>query len=252
MKTTFLPKPTRRTPQLAPLSPVPATASQRRTTHMAASLLLGYPSPRTPQIVAEVRRAVVGLPDPVAARFTAFCDYTETRDPADLEAEYVRTFDLKRKCSMYLTYFATGDTRKRGTALVRFVEAYKAAGWEIADDELPDYLPAVLELSAKAGDDSPEAAQIAAGLLGSHREGVEVLRSALASMTSPWTGVVEAVCLTLPALDRATEKRFVELVTSGPPTEMVGLSAMGPHESGPSGTLAPFALGGASAEEARR
>lgn len=123
MKTTFLPKPTRRTPQLAPLSPVPASASQRRTTHMAASLLLGYPSLRTPQIVAEVRRAVVGLPDPVAARFTAFCDYTETRDPADLEAEYVRTFDLKRKCSMYLTYFATGDTRKRGTALVRFVEA---------------------------------------------------------------------------------------------------------------------------------
>lgn len=254
MSTTFLPKPTRRTPRLEPLRPVTASSAQRRTTHMAASLLLGYPSERTPVIIAEVRRAVGSLPAEVAERLAAFCDYVDSQPRAELEAQYVRTFDLKRKCSMYLSYFATGDTRKRGTALVRFVEAYRAAGWEIADDELPDYLPAVLELSAKAGDDRSDTAKIAAGLLGSHREGIEVLRSALASLNSPWAGVVETVCLTLPPLNAATHRRFVELVTAGPPTEMVGLSAMGPHETGPAGTgtLAPFAPGGASAEEARR
>lgn len=254
MKTTFLPKPTRRTPQLDALRPISATQAQRRATHMAASLLLAYPGEQTADVIVEVRRTAQALPEAVAQRLVAFCDYADEQGLAKLQAEYVKTFDLKRKCSMYLSYFATGDTRKRGAALVRFVEAYKAAGWVLADDELPDFLPAVLELSAKTGDDKTDAAKIAAGLLGSHREGIEVLRSALASLKSPWAGVVETVCLTLPALDAATRDRFVELVTAGPPTEMVGLSAMGPLEKGPAngGALAPFAMGGAAAEEARR
>ncbi|BDZ42391.1 nitrate reductase delta subunit [Paraoerskovia sediminicola] len=212
--TTFLPKPTARAPQLEPLTPVAATDAQRRTTHMAASLLLGYPDAEVRAAVPVVRDAVPGLPAPVAERLTRFLDVLATTDPHELEALYVQTFDLKRKCSMYLSYFATGDTRKRGMALVRFVQAYRAAGWEVDGDELPDHLPTVLELSARStGDDE---ARIAAGLLGTHREGIEVLRSALAAMRSPWTDVVEAVCLTLPALDARTHARFVELVTAGP------------------------------------
>ena len=143
---------------------------------------------------------------------------------------------------MYLSYYAAGDTRKRGMALVRFVQAYRAAGWEVDGEELPDYLPMALEFSARATTRDEE--RIAAGLLGSHRQGIEVLRSALAALKSPYALVVEAVCLTLPPLDAETERRYLELVTSGPPTEMVGLSAMGPLE--------PFAPAGAPSEEVRR
>jgi len=202
---------------------------------MAASVLLAYPDADVLDAAVAVRASTPGLPAPVRERLDAFCDLLSASagatDLRELQARYVATFDLKRKCSMYLSYYAAGDTRRRGTALVAFVEAYRAAGWEITGSELPDYLPTVLEFSARTeGDD----ATIAAGLLASHREGIEVLRSALESMASPWTGLVEAVCLTLPPLDERTQQRYVELVTAGPPAELVGMEpfALEPYGAG--------------------
>lgn len=219
----------KRTPKLDPLAPVTVSDRERRVAHLAASVLLAYPDAGTREAARELADAVVGLPEPVRERLGRACATLAGADEeasAALEARYVATFDLKRRCSMYLTYYVAGDTRRRGVALVRFVEAYRAAGWELGSEELPDYLPTVLELSARTtGDD----ARIAAGLLGAHREGIEVLRSALAG-TQPWGDVVEAVCLTLPPLDPETEARYTALVTDGPPTEMVGLTALGPLE----------------------
>jgi len=226
----------RRDARTTDLAPVRTTAAQRRTAHMAASLLLAYPDDDVLDAAAAVRPALAGLPEPVAERLRAFCDVLDDAASGpgglrDLQARYVATFDLKRRCSMYLSYYAAGDTRRRGLALVRFVEAYRAAGWELADrtpaggPELPDHLPTVLEFSARTtGDD----ATIAAGLLGAHRDGIEVLRSALADTGAPWAGVVEAVCLTLPPLDDATARRYEALVTAGPPSEMVGLEGLAP------------------------
>lgn len=222
-------------PQPDHLAPVAASGTQRRTTHMAASVLLAYPDADVLDAAVAVRASTPGLPAPVRERLDAFCDLLSASagatDLRELQARYVATFDLKRKCSMYLSYYAAGDTRRRGTALVAFVEAYRAAGWEITGSELPDYLPTVLEFSARTeGDD----ATIAAGLLASHREGIEVLRTALESMASPWTGLVEAVCLTLPPLDERTQQRYVELVTAGPPAELVGMEpfALEPYGAG--------------------
>ena len=145
----------------------------------------------------------------------------------ELEAHFTATFDLKRKCCPYLTYYAAGDTRRRGMALVRFVEAYRAAGWEVAAEELPDYLPMVLEFSALS--ESP----IARELLSAHRDGIEVLRSALETIGSPYAHVVEAVSLSLPKIDEETRARYLALVNEGPPTETVGMTFLG--------TLKPFA-----------
>ncbi|SMF52045.1 respiratory nitrate reductase chaperone NarJ [Cellulosimicrobium cellulans J1] len=212
------------------LAPVAASGTQRRATHMAASVLLAYPDDDVLAAMPAVRAATPGLPAAVRERFDAFCDLLGAADLGDLRARYVATFDLKRKCSMYLSYYAAGDTRRRGTALVAFVEAYRAAGWEVTGSELPDYLPTVLEFSARAtGDD----AAIAAGLLAAHRDGIEVLRTALESVASPWTGLVEAVCLTLPPLDERTQQRYVELVTAGPPAELVGMEPVALEPYGP-------------------
>ena len=138
-----------------------------------------------------------------------------------MSQEYVTTFDLKRKCTLYLSYFLTGDTRKRGMALVGFVEAYRAAGFELDANELPDYLPVVLEFSA-VGD-----AELAGVLLSSNREGLEVLREALGSMGSPWVQVVEAVTCTLPHVSSAVRERVLDIISGGPPIEMVGLAGRG-------------------------
>src|SRR5690625_105730 len=226
-----------RAPELTPLTPVRTSPEQRAVAHMAASVLLDYPTPERWASHGTVREAVGGLPTPVRTRLWDFLDHAAAVGEEALAQHYVATFDQKRKCSMYLSYFLTGDTRKRGTALVRFVEAYRAAGWELDRAELPDFLPTVLEFSAR-GD-----AEIAAGLLGSHRQGIEVLRSALTTMGSPYAGVVEAVCLTLPPVTDEVRDRYLELITAGPPTEMVGLNALGPLE--------PYSPGGTAQTEVR-
>ncbi|WP_166849525.1 nitrate reductase molybdenum cofactor assembly chaperone [Isoptericola sp. BMS4] len=224
MRLAFLPRPGVRARRLAPLAPVPLDPARRAVAHMAAAVLLRYPDDDARAAAATARDAVDDLPSPVRERLSGLADAIAGGDPRELQADYVATFDLKRRCAMYLSYYAAGDTRKRGAALVRFVEAYRAAGFETTGDELPDYLPTVLELSAVGGDDG---ARIAATLLAAHRDGIEVLRSALASHGSPWTAAVEAVCLTLPPVDDATAERVATLVAAGPPAELVGLSGYG-------------------------
>lgn len=224
MKLAFLPRPGVRARRLDALEPVRLDGAARATAHMAASLLLAYPDDATLAAAREVRAAVGHLPAPVRERLDGLAATLLTEDQRDLQARYVATFDLKRRCSMYLTYYAAGDTRRRGEALVRFVEAYRAAGFETTGTELPDYLPTVLELSATGG---PDGARIAGALLDAHREGIEVLRSALAALDVPWTAGVEAVCLTLPPVDPATAERVADLVASGPPAEAVGLEGYG-------------------------
>jgi nitrate reductase delta subunit len=188
---------------------------------MAAAVLLDYPDDAWFAKLATVRTLIAPLPEKLRAPLEQFMDAAIRAGAGDWERLYVTTFDLKRKCSLYLTYFATGDTRKRGTALVTILEAYRAAGWEFDAADLPDYLPAVLEFSARSS--SP----IAGALIASHREGVEVLRAALAGLESPWELLIRVVTLSLPPIDARTRERFLDLVNEGPPTETVGLSFLG-------------------------
>jgi nitrate reductase delta subunit len=205
-----------------PLPALPLRREQRATAHMVASLLLDYPDDAWFARLPLLREHVATLPPRMADLFTGFMDAATAARPEEWQKAYVATFDLKRKCSLYLTYYATGDTRRRGAALVAFLDAYRAAGWEFEAPELPDYLPAVLELSASS--ESP----IAAGILSAHREGVEVLRFALESQDSPWAVVVRAVTLSLPPIDERTRERYLRLINEGPPTETVGIDTILP------------------------
>ena len=216
---------------------ITVSKADKKTAHMAASLLLDYPLPERTAHYASIRAAVAKLPAPVSTEFLTFLDAIDGYSQQQLEAHFTATFDLKRKCCPYLSYYSTGDTRKRGMALVRFIEAYRAAGWEVDADELPDYLPVVLEFSARS--DSP----IASDLLASHREGIEVLRVALASFDSPYAHVVAAVSASLPEIDDATRERYQLLINEGPPSELVGVNFLG--------ALAPYSPTGNASEGAR-
>ncbi|GAA3912242.1 nitrate reductase molybdenum cofactor assembly chaperone [Microbacterium invictum] len=220
---------TRVTPRKAlppELAAVRLSAAQRANVHMIASLLLDYPDAAWFARLDAVQSHLVGLPSAIAGPFEDFIAQARRAGATEWQRRYVTTFDLKRKCSLYLSYYATGDTRRRGVALVTFLEAYRAAGWEFDADDLPDYLPAVLEFSARSD------SEIAGALIASHREGIEVLRAALEGMDSPWALVVRTITLSLPPIDARTRERFLDLISEGPPTETVGLSFLG--------QLAPF------------
>ena len=216
---------------------LPLSAEDGRMAHMAASILLDYPSEERRARFGAVAASVALLPDPLRHAFEAFLSAADAMSQQELEIHFTATFDLKRKCCPYLSYYAAGDTRRRGMALVRFVEAYRAAGWEVAADELPDYLPMVLEFSAIS--DSP----IAQELLAAHQDGIEVLRTALEAVPSSYAHVVEAVSLSLPKIDEETRQRYLNLVNEGPPTETVGMTFLG--------NLKPFSPAGANSEDVR-
>ena len=69
-------------------------------------------------------------------------------DALDAEAAYVELFDRGRSTSLHLFEHVHGDSRERGPALIDLGQTYAQAGLILAEGELPDYLPAVLEFAS--------------------------------------------------------------------------------------------------------
>ena len=155
----------------------------------------------------------------------------------------METFDSRRRCNLFLTYFAHGDTRKRGMALLRFKQTYLGAGFELdtessRGEELPDHLCVVLEFAATVD------RVLGRDLMLDHRAGLELLRLSLRDMGSPWASLVDAVTATLPPL-RGDERDAVRrLAAEGPPEEEVGLAPFAQPQFSPgaatSTTLLPM------------
>ncbi|QWZ09861.1 nitrate reductase molybdenum cofactor assembly chaperone [Nocardioides panacis] len=184
----------------------------------SVSLLLDYPDAEMLARLDVIRAASQQLPVPIGDKIRGFADHLEQASLPALQAEYVETFDNRRRCNLFLTYFAHGDTRKRGMALLRFKQTYLGVGYELDDSELPDHLCVVLEFAATVDQERGRS------LMLDHRAGLELLRVSLADLSSPWAGLIDAVTSTLPPL-RGDERDAVRrLAAEGPPEEEVGLA----------------------------
>ncbi|WP_328808263.1 nitrate reductase molybdenum cofactor assembly chaperone [Nonomuraea antri] len=195
----------------------------RATLLRLVSLLLQYPDAELLAARPELRQAVATLPaghprEALEQFLWWFCD----RQPMALARDYVQTFDLRRKSSLYLTYYLHGDTRRRGMALLMLKQSYRAAGLTPPEGELPDFLPVVCEFAALAGPGIGEAP------LRRHRQGVELIRTALRTAGSPYAFVLDALCAALPELRESERAAVAELALAGPPAEEVGLAPFGP------------------------
>ncbi|GAA3494667.1 nitrate reductase molybdenum cofactor assembly chaperone [Streptomyces prasinosporus] len=197
-------------------SRAPRTQPWRPYAWQAQSLLLAYPDEQFGHCLDLAGRVASALPEPVARPLLRFTGHAGRTAPSDLATAYVATFDHRKRCCPYLTYYAHGDTRKRGAALLRLKQTYAAAGWRLADDELPDHLAVVLEFAAADPDTGVR-------LLVEHRAGLELLRLALNDDGSPWAHVLDSVSATLPALAGDDREAVARLAAQGPPGEQVGL-----------------------------
>jgi nitrate reductase molybdenum cofactor assembly chaperone NarJ/NarW len=188
-----------------------------------ASVLLQYPTTALFDGLGELD-AFAATTSPKSARtaFARFLSWLRRTAPADVAQHYVQTFDLRRRCALYLTYYRYGDTRKRGMAMVAFKAAYRDAGFVPTEDELPDYLPMVLDFAALTDRGHR--------LLRSRRADLELLRRALARAESPYEDVVAAVCAQLPRLSRRELGQVLTAWESGPPREEVGLEPFAPPD----------------------
>ncbi|MBK4142247.1 nitrate reductase molybdenum cofactor assembly chaperone [Corynebacterium macginleyi] len=203
------------------VTPVEVTADQRRIVAMAVSVLLNYPSEDIFDRLSVVEDQIDDLPAAIATDFINFAEWARSIGPRSLEEHYVETFDQRRRCTLYLSYFAVGDTRQRGMAILSFRQQLESLGFEISDEELPDHLCVVLEALALSEGEKHERA---VELVASYREGIEVLRAALARERSPYVSLIVALCKALPEVDSDTAQKYVDLIRTGPPAEMVGIA----------------------------
>lgn len=193
----------------------------------SASLLLGYPDERLLADLPVVRRLLAELPTAPAEPLLRVVEHLAGTPLPEVQAAYVDTFDTRRRHNLYLTYFAHGDTRKRGIALLRFKQEYLRAGYALEAEnggELPDHLCVVLEFAATVDHEAGRQ------LLLDHRAGLELLRLSLLETGSPWAGALEAVSATLPPLRGDEHDAVRRLAAEGPPAEEVGLSPYGGPE----------------------
>jgi nitrate reductase delta subunit len=188
-----------------------------------ASVLLQYPTVRLFDGLDHLE-ASAAQTAPRAGRdaFGRFLDWLRVTSPTEVAQHYVETFDLRRRCALYLTYYRYGDTRKRGMSMLAFKTAYRAAGFTPTDDELPDYLPMVLDFASL----SPRGES----MLRAHRADLEMLRRALHEAETPYADVVEAVCTQLPRLRRRDLTIVGQAWDAGPPQEEVGLEPFAPPD----------------------
>ena len=193
------------------------------------SVLLRYPDRLLVDAHDELAAAVEALPrSPQRVALHRFLSYLDANASSELERQYVETFDMRRRASLYLSYYVHGDTRKRGMALLRLKRIYAAAGLELTSGELPDYLPLVLEFASLAPADAGET------LLREYRPSLELLRASLREIDSPYADLLDALCAGLPRLSALEREHVRRLGEDGPPSEQVGLQPFAPPEVMPS------------------
>ncbi|WP_024805154.1 nitrate reductase molybdenum cofactor assembly chaperone [Nocardia sp. BMG51109] len=196
-------------------------AAERSAAWQVQSLLLGYPDQTLLDRRPLLRQAADALPKAVGAPLRPLLNHLDDTAPLTLATEYVDTFDHRKRFSPYLTYFLYGDTRKRGMALLRFKQVYRAAGLVLADEELPDHLAVLLEFAAAH-------AEAGHRLLVEYRAGVELMRLGLRDAESPWAGVLDSVGATLPPMHGSDRDAVIRLIAEGPAEEEVGLEPFAP------------------------
>ena len=191
---------------------------------LIAARVLEYPGRELFAATDELRHAAGQLSSLAGGlELCGFLDRRAGQREIEAQEEYVETFDFHRRACLHLSYYRDGDRRQRGATLLGLKRLYREAGFELAQGELPDYLPVVLEFAALAPTQSVP-------VLGRMRPGIELLRSCLHDLLSPYAKVLDAVAVTLPALGPREAAEAARIARHGPPEEEVGLEPFAPPE----------------------
>ncbi|MBP7522894.1 MAG: nitrate reductase molybdenum cofactor assembly chaperone [Leptothrix sp. (in: Bacteria)] len=152
--------------------------------------LLGYPDAELRANLAAMSRVLheeAALPQARLAELDALLAQIGRLDPLDAEADYVQLFDSGRRTSLHLFEHVHGDSRERGPAMIDLAQTYEKGGLYLAEGEMPDYLPVVLEFA------STQPTREAAGFLGEIAHLINAIFNALEKRETRYASVMGAL-----------------------------------------------------------
>ncbi len=126
----------------------------REQRYRIIAALLQYPQPAWLEIIPEVKAWCRRLPaGRTRETMAGFADYLTSRPLLRLQENYTAAFDLNPATTLNMSYHLYGDGRKRAALLASLQQGYHQAGYTGPADELPDFLPAMIEFLAVSRDE---------------------------------------------------------------------------------------------------
>lgn len=115
------------------------------------SVFMHYPEKEWMDMLPEIKQEVETIEQlPAKMYIQSFIHYLESHSFEDLCKIYVNTFDFHGVTTLNLTYNVFKDSRDRGAALVKLRQIFSDSDVETETNELPDYVPMILEFLAVA------------------------------------------------------------------------------------------------------
>ena len=153
------------------------------------AFLLGYPDDQMRAHLDEAH-AVIQSEKVLSAKrvdeISQLVQWMKTQNDLAVQGQYVECFDRGRSTSLHLFEHVHGDSRDRGPAMIDLAKTYASSGMYLAEGELPDYLPVVLEFASTLD------AKDARSFLSETAHILNTIFSALIKRESPYASVVGA------------------------------------------------------------
>jgi nitrate reductase delta subunit len=172
------------------MNPFKTAARPMARTLRALARLLSYPDAELRAnlgAIGDALRAEGALGAARRAELDALIAAIARQSPLDAEADYVQLFDSGRRTALHLFEHVHGDSRDRGPAMIDLARMYEQAGLFLADGEMPDHLPVVIEFA------STQPPREAAAFLGEIAHLLNVIFNALEQRRSRYASVVGAL-----------------------------------------------------------
>ena len=154
------------------------------------SVLLSYPEAETLQALDELAAIITQekrLPETRKDALLVLINTYQDVDLLDLQERYVTLFDRGRYLSLHIFEHVHGESRDRGQAMVNLLQLYESHGFEMSTQELPDYIPLLLEFL------SQQEAKEAIGILQDAMSVMSLLGARLAERGSEYRSLFDAL-----------------------------------------------------------
>ncbi|MBW8348887.1 nitrate reductase molybdenum cofactor assembly chaperone [Bacillus sp. IITD106] len=160
--------------------------NQKQKVYSLVSTLLQYPEPEWKKELQELDVAQEFSDESIRIPLLRFFTYIKNTPFHELCENYVYTFDFYDKTTLYLTHTVFKDNRDRGSVLAQLRQQMLELGMEFTTEELPDYLPLVLEFASLVSEKD------SAHILNLHLRSIKNLELELQGIDSPYRHLVAA------------------------------------------------------------